>query len=161
MKDYFSSIPGLSLAPSILGGTNLAIRGITTSGFTNPTIGVLIDDAPFTAGTSNFNSGEVPDFDPGDLSRIEVLRGPQGTLYGANAMGGLIKYVTKAPSMETLSGRVEAGTTQVHNGAQPGFTIRGSINMPMGDTFAVRASAFRRQDPGYIDNPISGVKWRK
>jgi outer membrane receptor protein involved in Fe transport len=158
IKDYFSSIPGLSMSPSILGNSNLAIRGITTSGFTNPTVAVLVDDTPFTASTNNFNAGEVPDIDPGDLSRIEVLRGPQGTLYGANAMGGIIKYVTKDPSTDALSGRVEAGTNQVYNGTQLGFSIRGSVNIPLTDTLAIRMSAFTRQDPGYIDDPVAGTQ---
>jgi len=153
LTDYFSSVPGLNLQPSILGSTFLAIRGITTSGFTNPTVGVVVDDVPFTSSTSSFDSQEVPDIDPGDLSRVEVLRGPQGTLYGSNSMGGLIKFVTRDPSTDAFTGRVEAGTNDVYNGASPGFSFRGSGNVPLSDTTAIRVSAYTRQDPGYIDDP--------
>jgi len=157
IKDYFSSIPGFSFQPSILGTSNYAIRGITTSGFTNPTVGVTVDDVPYGASTQGLNSGEVPDIDPGDLAQVEILRGPQGTLYGANSMGGLIKFVTKDPSTDAFSGRVETGASTVYNGAQPGYVLRASFNIPLTDTLAVRASAFTRQDPGYIDNPITGI----
>jgi len=100
----------------------------------------------------------VPDIDPGDLARIEVLRGPQGTLFGANSMGGLINYVTADPSTERFSGRFDAGTNYVKNGAEPGYNFRGSANIPISDTFAMRVSAFNRQDPGYIDNPALNLK---
>jgi iron complex outermembrane recepter protein len=155
LKDYFTSIPGLSLSPNILGQTNLAIRGITTSGFNSPTVGIMVDDVPF-GGTA---STEVPDIDPGDLERVEVLRGPQGTLYGASSMGGLIKFVTKDPSTDSFNGRVEGGTEDVKHGAEPGFNFRGSVNVPLSDTIAIRASAFTRQDAGYIDNnALSGYQ---
>jgi iron complex outermembrane receptor protein len=148
LRDYYASVPGLSLTPNFEATQILAIRGITTGDFGNPTVGVMVDDVPY--GTSN----EVPDIDPGDLARIEVLRGPQGTLYGANSMGGLLKYVTVDPSTESLSGRVEAGTNYVHSGAEPGYNLRASANIPLSDSLAIRVSAFNRQDPGYIDNPV-------
>jgi len=52
----------------------------------------------------------LPELDPGDLARVEVLRGPQGTLYGSDSMGGLVKFVTVAPSTDAFSGQVSAGT---------------------------------------------------
>jgi outer membrane receptor protein involved in Fe transport len=155
LRDYFSSVPGLNVSPNYGGQQMPSIRGITTGGFTTPTVGAVVDDVPF--GTSTFWAGnQVPDIDPGDLARIEVLRGPQGTLYGANSMGGLLKFVTVDPSTSAYSGRLEAGTEYVHNGAAPGYNIRGSVNVPLTDTLAIRASGFTRQDPGYIDNPFHG-----
>jgi outer membrane receptor protein involved in Fe transport len=134
----------------------LSIRGITTGGpfFTTPTVGITVDDVPF-GGTSQV---QVPDFDPGDLARIEVLRGPQGTLYGVSSMGGLLKYVTIDPSTDSFRGRVETGVSTVYNGYSLGENIRASVNVPISDTLAVRASAFTRQDPGYIDNPVLGIR---
>ena len=152
LRDYATSVPGLAVTPNIEYQQVLSIRGVTTGGLSVPTVGVLIDDVPYAA----YN--EVPDIDPGDLARIEVLRGPQGTLYGANSLGGLINYKTIAPSTEGFSGRVEAGTSDVYNGAEPGFSMRAAANLPLSDTLAVRASAFTRQDPGYIDNPGLGSK---
>jgi outer membrane receptor protein involved in Fe transport len=158
LADYFSQVPGLAMAQGTMSSQTLSIRGITTGAVgtgppaPSPTVGITVDDVPF--GGSGGGDTMVPDFDPGDLERVEVLRGPQGTLYGASSLGGLIKYVTVDPSTDKVSGRLEAGTDSVHNGAELGYTFRGSLNLPIDSDLAVRASAFARQDPGYIDNPI-------
>jgi outer membrane receptor protein involved in Fe transport len=157
-RDYFTQVPGLIYSPLNFSTANLTIRGITTGGFINPTVGVLVDDVPFGGNLLTDGGQRLPEIDPGDLSRIEELRGPQGTLYGASSMGGLIKFVTVDPSTQGYSGRISAGISGVYNGAEPGFNIRGAVNIPVTDDFAVRVSAFRRQDPGYIDNVVSGVK---
>jgi iron complex outermembrane recepter protein len=154
LRDYYSSVPGFSVAPNIETTQMLAIRGVTTGNFSIPTVGVMIDDVPYGGSTNSGAGNNVPDLDPGDLARIEVLRGPQGTLYGANSMGGVIKYVTKDPSLDEYSGRIEAGTSSVHGGAEAGFNFRASGNIPLSDTMAIRVSGFRRHDPGYIDNPM-------
>ncbi len=158
IQDYSSSIPGLSVAPGAVQGIQtLSIRSITTGGGSNPTVGIVVDDVPYGASTALAGGLTIPDLDPSDLARVEVLRGPQGTLYGASSMGGLLKYVTVDPSTERTSGQIQAGLTGVHNGAEAGYDVRGSVNLPIGDTFAIRASGFTRQDPGYIDNPVLGI----
>lgn len=162
LTDFYAEVPGLSIAPSTMSSQTLAIRGITTGAVGEgppnpaPTVGVTVDDVPF--GGSGGGDQIVPDFDPGDLARIEVLRGPQGTLYGASSMGGLVKFVTVDPSTAGVSGRVEAGTNSVENGNELGYTFRGSVNLPITSDLAVRASAFTREDPGYINDPILGIK---
>ncbi len=153
LRDYYTSVPGLSVAPNIETTQMISIRGISTGSFTTPTVGVMIDEVPYGGSTSNDGGNNVPDIDPGDLARVEVLRGPQGTLYGANSMGGLLKFVLKEPSFDRFSGSVTVGTNGVHNGDQPGFNLRASANIPISSTFALRGSLFSRQDPGYIDNP--------
>jgi iron complex outermembrane recepter protein len=154
LQDYYTSIPGLTISPFVESAQFLSIRGITTGGFTNPTVGIVVDDMPY--GSSTFIGGGdiLPDIDPGDLARVEVLRGPQGTLYGASSMGGLIKFVTVDPSATSLSGRVQAGLTGIHNGDGLGYNVRGSGNIPISDTLALRLSGFVREDPGYINDPI-------
>jgi iron complex outermembrane recepter protein len=163
VQDYFSTVPGLNVSPA--GGNEaiqtLTIRGLSSGYFTNPTVGTTVDDVPFGS-SIDFGGTTLPDFDPSDLARVEVLRGPQGTLYGASSMGGLLKFVTVDPSTTEVSGRVQADVNTVENGSQPGYAFRGAINVPLGDTLAVRASAFTRQDAGYVDNPtvtppINGV----
>jgi len=153
LRDYAATIPGLGVSPGITGVQTVVLRGITTGGFTTPTTGILVDDVPF--GGPGVQSAAIPEIDPGDLARIEVLRGPQGTLYGADSMGGLVKFVTMNPSTSGYSGRFEAGTSWVQNGAEPGFNLRGAANVPLGSTFAVRMSGFQRHDAGYIDNVAS------
>jgi iron complex outermembrane recepter protein len=153
LQDYFSSIPGLSLTSTGHGDATLSIRGLTTGGYTNPTVGVTVDDVPIQSTTILGNRTGAPDFDPSDLAQIELLRGPQGTLYGANSIGGLLKYVTADPSVDALSGRVQVDGDHIQNGEGEGYGVRGSVNLPISDTVAVRASAFVRHDPGYIDDP--------
>jgi len=156
LEDYYASVPGLSMTTSDFGWPFLAIRGLTTGGYTNPTVAVIVDDVPYGSSTAIANGEEVPDVDPSDLSRIEVLRGPQGTLYGASSLGGLLKYVTVDPSTDAVSGRVSAGLSSVDNGTGLGYSVRGAVNVPLSDTLAVRVSAFTRIDPGYIDNILTG-----
>jgi len=157
LQDYYTQIPGLSVTPAdTRGAPVLAIRGVTTGGSLNPTVGITIDDVPYGA-TTTFGGGfAAPDIDPSDLARIEVLRGPQGTLYGASSMGGLLKYVTVDPSLNGVSGRVQGGVNTIKNGEGAGYSVRGAVNIPLGDQFAIRASAFTRKDPGYIDNVLTG-----
>ena len=158
IRDYASSVPGFAVTPGIYPGSVsvLTIRGINSGGGV-PSVGVVIDDVPYGSSYGGHTGADVPDIDPGDLARIEVLRGPQGTLYGAGSMGGLVKFVTKDPSTTGFSSRVEVGTDYVANGAEPGFDARASANIPINDNLAVRVSAFTRQDAGYIDNVISRV----
>ncbi len=160
LQDYYTKIPGLSYTPGLFGQPFLVIRGITSgaSASINPLVGVMVDEVPYGSSTGLGGGGfGVPDIDPSDLTRIEVLRGPQGTLYGANNIGGLVKFVTVDPSTDAVSGRLQAGISSVRNGDEPGYNLRGSINVPLGDTWAVRASGFTRQDPGYIDDPGLGI----
>src|SRR4029078_2410442 len=88
------------------GSNQLTIRGVTTGLGGNPTVGIYIDDSPFGA-SGGFGAFTIPDLDPQDLARVEVLRGPQGTLYGAGSLGGLLKYVTAMPDPPKFSGRLE------------------------------------------------------
>lgn len=153
LQDFYSKVPGLSMTPNALGGTaTIAIRGVTSGDFAAPTVGIVVDELPFGSSTLLGGGFLVPELDPIDLERIEVLRGPQGTLYGASSVGGLLKYVTKDPSTEGVSGRVQAGSSSVREGNDIGYNVSGSINLPISDTFAIRASTFTRKDPGYIDN---------
>jgi outer membrane receptor protein involved in Fe transport len=158
LHEYFNQIPGLTLAQSTIGPSIVSIRGITSGINQNPTVGFTLDDIPLGASTNNGAVGLVPEVNPADLARIEVLKGPQGTLYGASSMGGLIRFVTVDPSTHGIYGRVEAGTSTVFNGQTLGYDANGSINVPIGDSFAVRASGFVRSDPGYIDNVQTGER---
>src|SRR6185437_9795434 len=154
LQDFASRVPGLILSPGAQSTQQLSIRGIAPGGAGNPTVGLTVDDVPYGASATEEGGLTVPDIDPNDLDHIEVLRGPQGTLYGASSMGGLIKFVTVDPSTEALTGQVQFGTSSVQNGDELGHSVPGSVNIPVSSDFAVRASGFARQDPGYIDNPV-------
>lgn len=158
LQDFYTQVPGFNVAPMGFQSTQiLSIRGINTGLAGNPSVGITVDDVPYGASTNAGGGVTVPDFDPGDLARVEVLRGPQGTLYGASSLGGLLKFVTVDPSTEAVSGRVEGGTSSVYNGDGLGYNFRAAVNVPLSDTIAIRASGFARQDPGYINNPVLGI----
>ncbi len=165
LQDYFNRIPGMSVTPDDeLGSAKLTIRGITTGAYASPTVGIVIDDVPFGSSSVGAWGSVAPDVDPFDLARIEVLRGPQGTLYGAASMGGLVKFVTVDPSTDSVGGHLGAAGTTVYNGSQTGYSLHGAINIPLNDTLAVRVSGFTRVDPGYIDDPglhLEGVNRTK
>lgn len=153
LEDYAARVPGLSVNNLTAGGlqNSVSLRGVTTGPLGAPTVGVFVDDTPLTSSTAT----NMPDLDPADLERIEVLRGPQGTLYGGGSMGGLIKYVTKAPDYDRLSARLQLDGSTVANGDYGGGA-RGAMNAPVTDSIAIRASAFVRRDPGFIDNLQTG-----
>lgn len=148
IADIYEKVPGIQYSGQRV--SSLALRGITTGGATSPTVALLLDDVQF-GGTTNAGQPPLPDFDPSALERVEVLRGPQGTLYGASSLGGLIKYVLKQPDTRALSGRVEVGGTAVSHGGE-GYAVRGSLNVPLTDWLAVSGSGFKREDAPYLDN---------
>jgi iron complex outermembrane recepter protein len=157
LQDYYTKVPGLNLMTISDGSPIIAIRGIVAGGQTASTVGIVIDDVPYGGSINPGSPARPPDIDPGDLARIEVLRGPQGTLYGATSIGGLIKYVTVDPSTDRFSGRVQAGFSKTNYG-DFGHTFRGAVNVPLSETLAIRASGFTTRDPGYVDNTLSGAK---
>lgn len=154
---YLPQVPGVALDQVSNGQDQITIRGIATGYGTNPTVGLTIDQVPF--GTSLYATDGcciLPELDPLMLDRVEVLRGPQGTLYGANAMGGLINFVTATPSTTASAGRAEVDASTVAHG-NDGFGVRAAYSTPLvSDQFALQVSAFDRQDPGYISDPLQG-----
>ena len=153
LEDYVAQVPGMSLSSFRQGFTQVALRGITTGvNQTASTTAFYIDEAPIgSVNAYAAGSAVTPDIDPADLQRVEILKGPQGTLYGAGAMGGLVRYVTSAPDFRKLRGSVTLGGNTVKDGGN-GKTGRFSLNVPIGDrSMALRVSGFSRTDAGYID----------
>jgi iron complex outermembrane recepter protein len=157
LDDLTGHVPGLNLISDREGQTQIILRGITTGTPVNSTVATYIDDIPFGSSTNAALGGWLsPDLDPSDLQRIEVLRGPQGTLYGASSLGGLIKYVTTPPDLSDFHARAELDGNSVDAGGE-GYGVRGMVNLPLlRDELALRVSAYQRHDPGYIDDPELG-----
>lgn len=152
LADYFTSVPGMNLAGATGGQQWIVIRGLSTGEYKNPTVATVIDDVPIGSSSTLTNLNLTPpDLDPSEFSRIEILKGPQGTLYGASALGGTIRIVTQDPTASAFSGRFEVAGETVPGGGS-GYTVRGSANIPLSDASAIRISAFDRGDPGYINN---------
>ncbi|MFT3789755.1 MAG: TonB-dependent receptor [Rudaea sp.] len=158
IQDYYAQIPGMSLSSNAnFGGTQfITLRGLSTTAYSNPSVAFVIDDIPFGSSLGwNFGGVTYPDIDPSDLDHIEVLRGPQGTLYGADSLGGVVKVVTRDPSTEGISGRVQVSAGTVDHGGN-GYGVHAAVNLPVNDVLAVRLSGFTRRDAGYVDNVTTG-----
>jgi iron complex outermembrane recepter protein len=158
LRDYFATVPGLAINDTGTGQVSLVVRGLSTGDGNNPTVGVTIDDVPIGPSNTGVIGGAVyvPQLDPSDLSRIEVLKGPQGTLYGASTLGGLFKYVTAQPDLKSSSGHVELDSSSVDGGGV-GYGGRGSLSTPLIDeTLALSLGVYDRLDPGFINDPGLG-----
>jgi iron complex outermembrane recepter protein len=154
-SDYAALVPGLSLTTGQAGQTRLTLRGQNAGGV-GSTVAVYLDESPFGSSTALLNGAiDTGDFDTWDMQRIEVLRGPQGTLYGANSEGGLLKFVTNAPQLGKFEVAGEANAEGVNFGGT-GWGVRALANLPLGDKIAFRLSAFYDDVAGYIDDPSLG-----
>ncbi|MEO7634232.1 MAG: TonB-dependent receptor [Sphingomicrobium sp.] len=149
-SEYLNEIPGLSLEQSEPGVGRLVLRGVNTGGVSS-TVSVYIDETPFGSSSGQVNGAILAgDFDTFDIARIEVLRGPQGTLYGASSLGGVLKFVTNTPQLGQTSGRVRAGLEAVNHGGL-GYNMNGVVNVPLGAKVAFRGSGFYRKEAGWVD----------
>ena len=160
LEDYVAEVPGMSITALSRGYTSVVLRGISTGiSQATPSTAFYIDDAPVGSITAYATGSTLtPDLDPADLRRIEVLKGPQGTQYGAGAVGGLVRYVTIPPDSHAFSGSISGGANKVTDGGW-GSQGRASLNIPLvTDKLALRVSVLDRTDAGYIDNPELGKK---
>ena len=160
LTDYMAMQPGVNVNTG--GGPGFGsptIRGVSTGAETIATVGMYVDDVPFGSSTAYaIGSGTALDMGLLDLNRVEVLRGPQGTIYGASTMGGLIKYVTNEPDTGRFFGRaLVAGSTTQHG--SPNNTVSAMLNAPLSENVAgVRIAAFRDHFGGFVDatGPAAG-----
>jgi iron complex outermembrane recepter protein len=160
--DFASYIPGFNVnSTGTPGQTQITLRGISTGASLGGTlVGSYIDDTPLGSSSGNLRGGLYAlDLMPYDVERIEVLRGPQGTLYGASTMGGLVKYVLRSPDLREFNARIGSGVQQIAGSSGNGWGVRGAANMPIiEDTLGIRASGFHQYSAGYIDNAGLGLE---
>jgi outer membrane receptor protein involved in Fe transport len=155
LSDYLTRVPSANVVESQAGNSRIVLRGINTGGV-GATVATYIDETPFGSATSLANGAILaPDLDPFDIARVEVLRGPQGTLYGANSLGGLVKYVTVEPNTRDFGAAAEFGGEDVAHG-DLGWWARAAGNVPLSSGAAFRVTGFYRRDPGYVDDPNFG-----
>lgn len=154
LSDLARETPGLSVVSSGPGQNILIVRGISSVAGTAGTVGYYLDDTPITASSNASLLSLRGLIDPNifDIARVEVLRGPQGTLYGSSSMGGTIKYVTTLPDLRQFGGRASASLSHTSGG---GWNEDGNavLNVPLGDggNAALRLGLFLRHADGYID----------
>ncbi|MEW9624309.1 TonB-dependent receptor [Rhodanobacter geophilus] len=167
-NDYVKYLPsvtfqqgggGIATGP---GFATIYMRGVASGGNTNhsgsqPSVGVYLDDQPVTT-----IQGPL-DIHMYDIARIEVLAGPQGTLYGASAEAGALRIITNKPDPSRFAASYQLGVDDVAHGGV-GYTGEGMLNIPLSPAAAVRIVGWREHDAGYIDNvagtrtfPVSGI----
>nr|WP_176501015.1 TonB-dependent receptor [Sphingomonas sp. HMP9] len=132
------------------GRNKLFIRGIADSSFTGPTqttVGQYFGDLRLS-----YNAPD-PDLRLYDIASVEVLEGPQGTLYGAGSLGGIIRTVPNAPEQGAVSASIAGGLSATWHG-DPGADLGATLNMPLGDRVALRVVGYGVREGGYIDNPV-------
>ncbi|HEV2745871.1 MAG TPA: TonB-dependent receptor [Allosphingosinicella sp.] len=148
IDDFVRSVPNLVLQPVENGASFLAIRGVYSS-IGAATVGVYLDETPVQINQRGGSGNAQPKLF--DLDRIEVLRGPQGTLYGASSLGGTLRYITRQPSLTEWSSRgvAEFATTE---GGGESWQVAGAVGGPIAeDRLGFRATAYYRRDGGYVD----------
>jgi outer membrane receptor protein involved in Fe transport len=147
--DYASQVPSLSYNDLGPGDKKYVIRGITSTG--PATVGVYYDEAVITASNANDGGGRNPDIRLFDLDRIEVLKGPQGTLYGASSMSGTIRYITRKPDLEQIGGYAQGEVSDTAKGST-NYGINGALNLPLvTGKLGVRVTGWDVENSGYID----------
>ncbi len=148
------SVPGVSMRTSGPGQTEIDMRGMTSAGGNSSTVGFYLDDTPLTAPANAQNGKVVIDPSLYDLNRVEVLRGPQGTLYGSGSMGGTVKLVPNRPDPRAFDASLELLPSYTEGG---GFN-RGEnamVNLPFGGgSAALRVVASESRDSGWLDRVV-------
>jgi outer membrane receptor protein involved in Fe transport len=160
LVDYAAYVPGFQVDNAgSPGRSTLSLRGVAPIG-PSATVGIYLDDAPIgSSGIYNRSQTFTLDLLPYDIERLEVLRGPQGTLYGASSIGGLLKYVTVKPSLDNLSVRAGGELFDIAHGNGIGWGANFMVSAPVvKDQLAISASYSRRDTPGYVDNILTGER---
>ncbi len=153
-SDLLRDMPGVSATNLGLGTQNINIRGVGTDAVGDPAVGYYLDEVPFVIPQLD----TVPDTNPYDLDRVEVLRGPQGTLYGANSLAGTVKVITRQPDHDGFYAKVTAGYSTIDDGGS-GYKVQGAVNIPLiDDTLSARLVGSYIDQEGYIDMPLTGEK---
>jgi iron complex outermembrane recepter protein len=157
--DLARNVAGLTIADLGPGQSQISIRGISAGQVirdqpgVKEQVGVYLDESPISVALF------TPDLELFDLDRFEVLRGPQGTLFGAGSTSGTLRYITKQPKLGAFEGVVDGSLEDPTHGSVGG-SLRAALNLPVGDTAAVRFVGYEHHLPGFIDaiQPGGSVK---
>jgi iron complex outermembrane receptor protein len=157
-EDYVDQVPGMQLIESSPVTNQLVLRGVTIGANSiNSSVAVYLDETPYTSEGRFANAGIAPNLDTFDIQRVEVLRGPQGTLYGSLALAGIMKYVTNEPDPSEFTASGQIGWNSVFSGSN-GYDLHGVVNVPLSDYLALRVVGYDSFYPGYIDDPSRALK---
>lgn len=149
MEDYIRALPGVSLWNIVPGRNSVVMRGMSTGTeefFTDSQVAVYLDEQPITTISQQVDVRMI------DIARVEVLPGPQGTLFGSSSQAGTLRIVTNRPDPTDFSGQVDAALWST-KGGEESYDLSGWVNAPLiDDKLAVRAVAYTSHEGGYVDN---------
>lgn len=157
MNDYLQSVPGVSFQDRGNGQNTITIRGISTGSqiSTNTPTGSYFGEVPVTGNGTQINGNQAGNSDPKlfDIERVEILRGPQGTLFGSGALGGAVRVIPNSPNLTEFEGRASAEYSNTARRGGDNYTLNAMVNLPIvRDQLAVRLVGYRVFEDGYIDN---------
>ncbi|MBS0419347.1 MAG: TonB-dependent receptor [Proteobacteria bacterium] len=156
IMDIAGDIPGLSIQDLGPGDKKYVIRGINSTGAS--TTGVYYGEAVISGSNADDGGGFETDIRLYDLDRVEVLRGPQGTLYGASSMSGTIRFMPKLPNLSTVEGYGTAEYSNTSHTPKENYNFNGAVNLPIIDgVLAVRAVGWKLYNAGYVDQTRVGT----
>ncbi|HVO47494.1 MAG TPA: TonB-dependent receptor [Steroidobacteraceae bacterium] len=157
-SDWSHSVPGLVFQDQGPGDKRYIIRGVQSTGAA--TVGVYLDNAVISGSNGEDDGGgKNIDIRLYDVDRIEVLRGPQGTLYGAGSLSGTIRLLTNQPKLDRLEGDAGVEVSDTLHTSSPNYNYNGMINLPLiQDRLALRAVGWSVTEAGYIDNVRLGIR---
>ena len=144
------SVPGISMRTSGPGQTEFEMRGLSSAGGNTSMVGFYLGEIPLSSPAGDQLGKVVIDPNLYDLSRVEVLRGPQGTLYGASSMGGTVRLVPAAPQLNRFDAAGEEVISDTAGGGSINHQENGMVNLPLGDTAALRLVGSSERDSGWI-----------
>jgi iron complex outermembrane recepter protein len=145
-----TSVPGIAMRSAGPGQTEFEMRGLSSAGGNSSMVGFYLDETPLSSPASAQLGKEEIDPTLYDLQRVEVLRGPQGTLYGSSSMGGTVKLVPNPPQLGTFAASGEIDTGYTSDGGSFNQKVNGMVNLPIGDTVSVRFVGSEISDSGWI-----------
>jgi iron complex outermembrane recepter protein len=151
--DLAAHVPSLSFDVLGPGESTLAIRGLGTAYGLAPAVSYYINETPLDIRTDGYSG--APDIDFFDVDRVEVLRGPQGTLYGSSSMGGALRVLTAQPDPNAFAVNTEVGGSSMDGGGA-GYLAKSAVNLPLSADAAIRIVGAFEHVPGYIDRALPG-----
>jgi len=159
LSDYITRVPGVVFNDYQPGVSEVVIRGVASTTYheaNQATTGYYINEIPLTEPGFPL---VIPDVDTFDLKRVEVLRGPQGTLFGSSSLGGAINYVVNTADASGFDAGFEGSVSSTRRAGEVSYGAKAMVNVPIiEDQLAVRLVAFQRFDAGYLDNTGTGVE---
>jgi iron complex outermembrane receptor protein len=154
IKDIAVETVGIQMRSAGPGQTEYDMRGLTSGGGASPTVGLYLNDVPLASPAASFTGHVSIDPDLFDLNRVEVLRGPQGTLFGSGSMGGTIRLVTNDPVMNKFEGSAETIISHTQGGG-PNYGVNAMVNLPLvDDHLALRIVGTDKYMDGWINRIV-------